>query len=125
MTRNPNIAVIKIGYNSFAFEDAQTALQMMALMSGAVQVEEENWSLRDDTPCTHFLAGDPAMPELKFVPTHKFNPHETVAEVRDRIKREKADREDMEQQMREAPAALPAPAAAPADDDVVDAEFEL
>ena len=111
MTRNPNIAVIKIGYNSFAFEDAQTALQMMALMSTAVQVDEETWNLREDTPCTHFLAGDPSMPELKFVPAAKFNPHETVAEVKERVKREKADREDMEQQMREAPAALPAPAA--------------
>ena len=111
MTRNPNIAVIKIGYNSFAFEDAQTALQMMALMSGAVQVKEEAWSLRDDTPCTHFLDEEPTMPELKFVPMNKLNPHETVTEVRERVKREKADREDMEQQMREAPAALPAPAA--------------
>lgn len=110
MTRNPNIAVIKIGYNSFAFEDPQAALQMMALMSTAVQVEEETWSLRDDTPCTHFLAGDVAMTELKFIPVNKFNPHETVTEVKERVKREKADREDLNQQFREAPAALPAPA---------------
>lgn len=122
MTRNPNIAVIKIGYNSFAFEDAQTALQMMALMSGAVQVDEETWSLREDTPCTHFLSGDPTMPELKFVPANKFNPHETVAEVKDRVKREKADREDLNQQFNEAPAALPAPGA-PVAADLADVEF--
>lgn len=122
MTRNPNISVIKIGYNSFAFEDAQTALQMMALMSTAVQVEEETWSLRDDTPCTHFLAGDAATPELKFIPVNKFNPHETVAEVKERVKREKADREDLNQQFREAPAALPAPGA-PIVDDLADVDF--
>lgn len=113
MTRNPNIAVIKIGYNSYAFEDAQSALELMALMSKAVQVEEETWSLRDYTPCTHFLSKESAMPELKFVPHHKFNPHETVEEVKVKADREKKDREDMEQNMREAPAALPAPTAEP------------
>lgn len=111
MTRNPNIAVIKIGYNSFAFEDAAAALELMALMSKATQVEEETWSLRDETPCTHFIAEDSTMPELKFVPVHKFSPHETVKEAKERLKREKADREDMDQNMKEAAPALPAPVA--------------
>jgi hypothetical protein len=122
MNRNQNIAVIKIGYNSFAFEDPQSALQLMALMQSAVQVEEENWSLRDDTPCTHFLSEGSELPELKFVATQKFNPHETVKEVKARVAREKADREDLDQQFREAPAALPGPGA-PVVDDLADVDF--
>jgi hypothetical protein len=122
MTRNPNIAVIKIGYKSYAFESAQQALELMALMSQAVQVDEREYGMSDYTPCTHFLAEDSELPELKFVAAHKFNPHETVKEVKERGEREKKDREDMDQQFREAPAALPAPGAAAADD-VVDAEF--
>lgn len=111
MTRNPNIAVITIGYNTqFAFEDAQAALELMALMSKAVSVDSSTYGLGDQ-PYSYFLAEDGTMPELKFVPAHKFNPHETVKEAKARIEREKRDREDMEQQMREAPAALPAPAA--------------
>jgi hemerythrin len=122
MTRNPNIAVITIGYKHYALEDAQSALELMALMSKAVQVEERVHGMSDYTPCTHFLDEEPTMPELKFVPVNKFNPHETVTEVRERVKREKADREDMEQQFREAPAALPAPDA-PVVDDLADVDF--
>lgn len=110
MTRNPNIAVITIGYNSYAFEDAQSALELMSLMSKAVQVDEESYSMRNDTPCTHFLAEGSSMPELKFVSAHKFSPHETVKEAKARFEREKQDREDMDQQFREAPPALEAPA---------------
>lgn len=111
MTRNPNIAVITIGYNTqFAFEDAQAALELMALMSKAVSVDSSTYGLGDQ-PYSYFLAEDGTMPELKFVPAHKFNPRETVKEAKARMEREKKDREDMEQQMREAPAALPAPAA--------------
>lgn len=109
MARNPNISVVKIGYNSFAFEDAQTALELMALMSKVVCVEEQEWSLREDTLCTHFLAEDQTLPELKFVAANKFNPHETVAEAKARFAREKKDREDMDQQFREAPPALTVP----------------
>lgn len=118
MTRNPNMAVIKIGYNHYAFEDAQSALELMAIMSKAVQVHEESWSLRDDTPCTYFLNKDSEMPELKFVALHKFNPNETVEEVKERFKREKADREDLDQSMRPVPevAAIAAPAPSPIDD---------
>lgn len=107
--KNPNIAVIKIGYNSFAFESAQAALELMTLMSQAVCVEEENWSLREETPCTHFLSEEQTLPELKFVAANKFNPRETPKEAKERFAREKKDREDMEQQFRETPPALPAP----------------
>lgn len=116
MTRNPNIAVITIGYNHYAFEDAAMSLELMALMSKAVQVDVEDYSLRNDTPCTHFISDESKMPKLEFVPMHKFNPNETVAEVRARIGREKKDREDMNQDMREAAPALPAPAPAFDDD---------
>lgn len=109
MNRNPNIAVITIGYNHYAFEDAQTALELMAIMSRAVQVEVQDWSLRDYTPCTHFLEADPSLPKLEFVASNKFNPHETVKEVKERKEREEKDRADVDQQFREAPAALAAP----------------
>jgi hypothetical protein len=122
MNRNQNIAVITIGYKHYALEDAQAALELMALMSKAVQVEEREYGMSDYTPCTHFLSEDPELPQLKFVSARKFNPQETVAEVKERGEREKKDREDLEQQMREAPAALPAPSAT-STDDVVDAEF--
>lgn len=109
MARNPNIAVIKIGYNSFAFEDAQSALELMALMAKAVSVDEEGWGVRELTDCTHFLSDESTMPELKFVPQNKFNPNETMKEFKVRAEREKKDREDMDQNMREAATALPAP----------------
>lgn len=110
MTRSPNIAVITIGYNNqFAFEDAQAALELMAILSKAVNVDTCAYGLGEQ-PHTHFLAEDSAMPELKFVPAHKFNPRETVKEAKARIERERQDREDMEQQFREAPPALEAPA---------------
>lgn len=112
--RNPNIAVISIGYgNEFAFEDAQSALELMAILSKAVNVDSRAYGL-GDTPFSYFLAEDATMPELKFVPTQKFNPNETVKEAKERAEREKKDREDMEQQFREAPPALEAPKAAPA-----------
>lgn len=109
MARNPNIAVIKIGYHSYAFEDAQQALEFMVLMSKAVQVEEDTWNLRDLTPCTHFLADESQMPEMKFVSVHKFNGQETVKEFKERDAREKSDRADMDQQFRETPIAIAAP----------------
>jgi hypothetical protein len=118
MTRNPSIAVITIGYNTqFAFEDAQAALELMALMSKAVSVDSSVYGLGDQ-PYSYFLAEDGTMPELKFVPAHKFNPYETVKEAKARMERERKDREDMDQQFREAPAALPAPAAVLVDDEM-------
>jgi hypothetical protein len=122
MTRNPNIAVITIGYNTqFAFEDTQAALELMALMSKAVNVDSHTYGLGDQ-PYSYFLAEDGTLPELKFVPAQKFNPHETVKEAKARMEREKADREDLNQQFREAPAALPAPGA-PVVDDLADVDF--
>lgn len=110
MTRNPNIAVITIGYNTYAFQDAALALQLMATLSTAVQVENDNYSFRNDTPHTYFMVEEASMPKLEFVPEFKFNSAETLKEVKERIKREAADRADMDQTMREAPPALAAPA---------------
>lgn len=109
MSRNPNIAVVTIGYTHFALEDTQSALELMAILSKTVQIQVREYGLSDYTPCTHFLSDDSTMPEMKFVPMHKFNPHETVEEVKAKMEREKKDREDMEQQFREAPPALAAP----------------
>ena len=109
MSRNKNIAVLTIGYHTYAFENSQTALTLMALLSEATQVREESWGVREITPCTYFLHEEPSLPELKYASSAKFNPSETVQEVKDRAQREKEDRQDFEQQMREAPAALPAP----------------
>ena len=110
MIRNPNIAVIKIGYNSYAFEDCAQALEVMALLSKAVMVDDSTYSLNKHEVTEHyFLAEDGSMPEMKFAATRFFNTGETVKEAKERLDREKADREDMEQHMREAPPALPAP----------------
>lgn len=110
MPCNPNIAVISIGYKHYAFENPQQALELMAIMSGAVQVEAREYGMEKyGTTCTHFLSEDSEMPKLEFVAAHKFNPNETSEEVKARFTREQADREDINQQFREAPAALPAP----------------
>lgn len=122
MNRTKNIAVITLstGYSgvSLAFEDTQTALEFMAMLSKAVSVSHDAYTYRNDTPCTYFLAEADAMPELKFVQAHKFNTEETEKEVEARIKREKEDRADMDQKFREAPAALSAPVLVTADDDL-------
>lgn len=113
MTRTKNIAVIQMsnsyGSPSYAFEDTQTALEFMAMLSKTVQVEHESYDMRDDTPCVYFMADSESMPEMKFVPAHKFNTEETVKEAKARIKREKEDRADMDQKFKEAPPALEAP----------------
>lgn len=111
MTRNPNIAVVTIGYYTYALEDAQAALELMAIMSKAVQIDTDRYDLRNDTPCTHFLAEETSLPKLEFVAASKFNPNETIKEAKARFEREKQDRADMDQQFREAPPALEAPAA--------------
>lgn len=113
MSRTKNIAVITIGYNNYAFEDAAVALQMMAMLSSAAQVEHSAWELRDDTPQTYFMVNEPSLPKLEFVPEFKFNTNETVKEVKERIQREKADRADMDQKFKEAPPALEAPVVFP------------
>ena len=115
MARNPNIAVITIGYNKYAFEDTQTALELMAILSKAVQVNEETWSLREHTNHTFFLIDDSSMPELKYAPANKFNTQETVQEVKDRVAREAKDRADMEAGVREVPTPLDLPAPATVD----------
>lgn len=118
MNRAQNIAVVTIGYNTqYAFIDAAAALELMALMSKAVAVTDQAYRMGEQ-PHSHFLADDPTMPELKFVPAHKFNPHETVTEAKERLEREKRDREDIDQRMSEAPTALPAPTVSAADDDL-------
>lgn len=117
MNRTANIAVIKIGYSSYAFEDAQTALELMAILSRAVPVDVKEYGMDKMTSCTHFLEVDRDMPEMKFIAASKFNPHETVDEIKERYAREQADREDLDQHMREAPAALPAPAAIAEDEE--------
>lgn len=109
MSRTKNISVVTIGYNKFAFEDAQTAFELMAIMSRAVQVEEKSYGMEKMTECTHFLDDSRELPELKFVDARRFNPEETAAEVKARYEREQKDREDLNQQFREAPPALPAP----------------
>lgn len=108
MQRNKNIAVITIGYSKFAFEDAQSALELMALMSRAVQVEH-SYGMSNITNCSHFLSDSDTMPELKFYPASCFNANETAKEFKERYEREQADREDLDQQFKEAPPALPAP----------------
>lgn len=110
MNRQHQIAVISIGYSHYAFEDAASALELMAILSKSVKVEADSWGMEKITPCTHFLAEDGELPQMKFVAAHKFNPHETKEEVKARWAREQADREDIDQPMNEAPAALPAPA---------------
>lgn len=109
MSRNPSIAVVTIGYRHFAFEDAAVALELMAIMSKAVMVEVQTYGIDKITDCTHFLAESDELPEMKFAPAHRFNPHETLAEVKARYEREQHDRQDVDQHMREAPPALPAP----------------
>jgi len=110
MARNPNIAVITIGYRKYAFENAEQALSLMAVLSSAISVDSSNYGMEKITDCTHFLSDDSDLPELKFVPASKFNPHQTREEVKAQYEREQADRQDVDQQMHEAPVGLPAPA---------------
>jgi hypothetical protein len=119
MARNPNIAVITIGYNKYAFEDIAQALELMAILSKAVMVDDSTYSLnKHEVTERYFLADSEGAPELKFAATNFFNTHETVKEAKERLDREKKDREDMEQDMQEGAVALPAPApSAPIDDD--------
>lgn len=112
MNRTKNIAAIKIGAYSgvtYAFEDTGVALEFMAMLTKGVQVTNDDYTYRNDTPCTYFLSDADMMPEMKFVPAHKFNTEETEKEAKERFEREKADRADMDQKFREAPTALAAP----------------
>lgn len=114
MSRNPNIAVITIGYNKYAFEDCAQALEIMALMSKATMVDDSTYTLnKHEVAEQYFLSENEGMPELKFAAMRMFNTSETVKEAKARLDREKADREDMEQSMNEAPVALPAPTPEP------------
>lgn len=96
MTFNRNVAIIKIGYNSYAIEDAQDALQLMAIMSKAVQVDDNLYGVRDYTNCSHALAEDQTLPQLNFVAKTKVNGQQTVAEIKAQGEREKKDREDLD-----------------------------
>lgn len=118
MLRKQNIAVITIGYNKYAFEDCAKALEIMAIMSSAAMVDDSKYSLNKHEVEEHyFLAENEGMPELKFVAARLFNTSETVKEAKERLDREKADREDLNQNMREAAPALAAPGAVAEDDD--------
>lgn len=118
MTRNPNIALITIGYNHYAFEDCSQALQLMAIMANATMVDSNTYSLNSHKVTEeYFLADGDSMPALKFAAMRLFNTNETVKEAKERLDREQKDREDMNQEMREAPPALPAPAPVFSDDD--------
>lgn len=122
MSRNPNIAVISIGYQTYAFTDTEAALQLMSILSKAVKVDASCYGMEKITPCTHFLDDSGDMPSLNFVPAGRFNPHETKAEVKARYEREQADRQDVDQQFSEAPRApraLTAPAAEVVEEEVI------
>ena len=104
MARTSNIAVITIGYTKIAFEDRDTALQFMALLGNGVQVDDSVYSLNKfGVPHTHYLAEAGTHGELKFIPAHNFNTSETVEEAKERLTREQKDREDLEQNMKQAP----------------------
>lgn len=107
--RAKNIGVVTVGYSIYAFEDANEALQLMAILSKAISVENQSYGM-GESPHEYFMAESAGIPELKFVPQHKFNTMETVKEAKERMAREKADREDIDQQFRTAPEALPPPA---------------
>ena len=112
MSRNPNIAVVTIGYSKYAFENSSDALELMALMSKAVQVDDSSYGMEKITHHQYWISDGDSMPALKFVATRLFNPNETRDEVKARWEREQKDREDLNQEMNEAPTeptALPAP----------------
>lgn len=118
MARNPNIAVVTIGYNHYAFEDCAQALELMAIMGNATMVDDHIYSLNSHGVTeSYFLADSDSMPSLKFAAMRLFNTTETVKEAKERLDREKKDRDDLNQDMREAPAAVLL-VAAPSPDDI-------
>lgn len=115
MNFNPNVAIIKIGYNSFAIEDPKSALELMAIMSKAVQVDDNLYGVRDYSNCSHALAEDQSLPSLQFVAENKVNGKQTVSEIKAQGEREKKDREDLDGGVRLLPEP---PTIAPPDDGV-------
>lgn len=110
MALAPNIAIITIGYNSYAIEDTQSALELMAIMSKAVQVDGSMYSVRDYSNAEYCLAEDQSLPQLKFIPLRKLDGMHTCSEIKEQGEREKKDREDMEQNMKDVTRPeLPAP----------------
>lgn len=112
MSRNPNIAVVTIGYSKYAFENSSDALELMALMSKAVQVDDSSYGMDKITHHQYWISDNDGMPALKFIAARLFNPNETRDEVKARWEREQKDREDLSQEMSEVPkepTALPAP----------------
>lgn len=105
MARTSNIAVITLGhYFKIAFEEQDVALQFMALLGKGVQVDDSIYSLNKfEVPHTHYLSKAENHGELKFIPAYNFNTSETVEEAKERLTREQKDREDLEQNMRQAP----------------------
>lgn len=110
MARNQNIAVITIGYTKYAFEDCAKALELMAIMSAATMVDASVYPLdKHEVTERFYLAEGEGMPKLEFAAMRDFNTSETVKEAKERLDREKADREDMDQNMPEAKPKLAAP----------------
>ena len=99
--RTTNIAIVSVGpYTKLAFEDRAAAMQLMDILGAAVQVTDSTWELnKHEQPHTWFLGDSDLSPELKFVSSHLFNAEETVKMAKERLDREKKDREDLEQQM--------------------------
>jgi hypothetical protein len=110
MALAPNIAVISIGGTEFAIEDSQSALELMAIMSKAVQLDSYLYSVRDYTSAEYCLAEDQSSPALKFIALRKLDGQRTRKEIQEQGEREKKDREDMEQNMKDVTRPeLPAP----------------
>ncbi len=106
----PNIAIVTIGSSHFAIEDSQSALELMAIMSKAVQLDDYTYPIREYTDVSHCLAEDQGLPELKFIALRKMDGHRTRKEIQEQGEREKKDREDMEQNMKDVTRPeLPAP----------------
>lgn len=107
----PNIAVVSIAGTKFALEDTQSALELMAILSKAIQLDDYTYSVREYTDCSYCLQGDPSSPELKWVRASQIDGHRTREEIKEQGERAKKDREDQEAQVREITEkpALPAP----------------
>lgn len=111
MSRNPQIAIVTIVGVHLGFEDTQAALELMAILSKAVQLENYLYSVRDYTEAEYCLADGDSLPSMKFIHARLVDGEQTIKQIKERGEREKKDREDMEQQMNPTPEplALPAP----------------
>jgi hypothetical protein len=110
MALAPNIAITTIGYNHYAIESTQDALELMKIMSKAVQVDDSLYGIREYTDVEFCLSNDQTLPHLKFIGLRKLDGMRTRDEIKEQGEREKKDREDMEQSMKDVTMIeLPAP----------------